>query len=158
MVKWDNVTRAHVLRAMKEYDRLGPEAFFSDHGFGPTTTYDLLRRRRTRKPGIHCQGSTGSQETLSTATDTCPSPFLLSGAGVRCGLGESSASSTSGAGATANRHPVRSGQQADGRNRNENPVAGRGPAPDAPLTTCPTHGAHQTLTSPEFAERLARRP
>lgn len=52
MVKWDNVTRAHVLRAMKEYDRLGPEAFFSDHGFGPTTTYDLLRRRRTRKLGF----------------------------------------------------------------------------------------------------------
>jgi len=25
---------------MQEYDRLGPEAFFSAHGFVPTTTYD----------------------------------------------------------------------------------------------------------------------
>jgi hypothetical protein len=50
MVKWDNVTRAHVLRAMKEYDRLGPEAFFSDHGFGPTTTYDLVSDRRRYPP------------------------------------------------------------------------------------------------------------
>jgi hypothetical protein len=33
----------------------------------------------------------------------------------------------SGAGTRTDRHPVRSGQRADGRNRNENPVAGRGP-------------------------------
>lgn len=50
MVKWDNVTRAHVLRAMNEYDRLGPETFFSDHGFGPTTTYDLVSDRRRYPP------------------------------------------------------------------------------------------------------------
>ena len=42
MVKWDNVTHAHVVRAMKQYDRLGPDAFFAEHGFGPTTTYDGL--------------------------------------------------------------------------------------------------------------------
>jgi hypothetical protein len=36
------------------------------------------------------------------------------------------ARSTSGAGARTDRHPVRSGQRADGRNRNENPVARRG--------------------------------
>jgi hypothetical protein len=41
MVAWDRVTRADVLRAMKEYDRLGPERFFSEHGFAPTTTYEL---------------------------------------------------------------------------------------------------------------------
>ena len=35
--------------------------------------------------------------------------------------------SASGAGAGADRHPVRSGQRADGRNRNENPVAGVAP-------------------------------
>jgi hypothetical protein len=29
---WSDVTRADVLRAIKEYDRLGPERFFSDHG------------------------------------------------------------------------------------------------------------------------------
>src|SRR6266480_4394091 len=55
--------------------------------------------------------------------------------------------SASGAGAGADRHPVRSGQRADGRNRNENPVAGRGPAPDALHRTCRNRGAHQTLAT-----------
>lgn len=41
MVAWDRVTRADVLRAIKEYDWLGPERFFSKHGFAPTTTYEL---------------------------------------------------------------------------------------------------------------------
>jgi hypothetical protein len=42
MVIWDPVTRDEVMRAMQEYDRLGPDAFFSAHGFAPTTTYDLV--------------------------------------------------------------------------------------------------------------------
>ena len=42
MVIWDPVTRAEVMRALQEYDRLGPDAFFSAHGFAPTTTYDLV--------------------------------------------------------------------------------------------------------------------
>ena len=50
MVKWDYVTRTHVLRAMKQYDRLGPEAFFSEHGFGPTTTYDVVWDKRRYPP------------------------------------------------------------------------------------------------------------
>ena len=41
MVAWEHVTRADVLRAIEEYDRLGPERFFSEHGFAPTTTYEL---------------------------------------------------------------------------------------------------------------------
>ena len=41
-VTWDDVTRADVVRAIQEYDKLGPEKFFSEHGFAPTTTYDLL--------------------------------------------------------------------------------------------------------------------
>ena len=41
-IAWDQVKRADVLRAMKEYDRLGPEQFFSEHGFAPTTTYELV--------------------------------------------------------------------------------------------------------------------
>jgi len=41
-IPWDRVTRPHVLRGMHEYDQLGPEQFFSEHGFGPTTTYDLV--------------------------------------------------------------------------------------------------------------------
>jgi hypothetical protein len=49
-VVWDHVTRADVVRAMQEYDRLGPEAFFSAHGFAPTTTYDLAWDERHYPP------------------------------------------------------------------------------------------------------------
>ena len=50
MVAWDRVTRAHVLRALKEYDRLGPERFFLKHGFAPTTTYELAWEERRYPP------------------------------------------------------------------------------------------------------------
>ena len=49
-VEWDDVTRAEVLRAIQEYDRVGPEEFFSEHGFAPTTTYDLLWDERRYPP------------------------------------------------------------------------------------------------------------
>jgi len=49
-VVWDQVTHAEVVRAMQEYDRLGPEGFFSAHGFGPTTTYDLVWEERRYPP------------------------------------------------------------------------------------------------------------
>ena len=49
-VVWDPVTRTEVLRAIKDYDQLGPEAFFSAHGFGPTTTYDLVWDERRYPP------------------------------------------------------------------------------------------------------------
>jgi hypothetical protein len=50
MVAWNQVTRTEVLRAMQEYDRLGPDAFFSKHGFAPTTTYDLVWEERRYPP------------------------------------------------------------------------------------------------------------
>jgi hypothetical protein len=50
MVAWDQVTRADVLRSIQEYDRLGPDAFFSAHGFAPTTTYELLWDERRYPP------------------------------------------------------------------------------------------------------------
>ena len=49
-IAWDNVTHADVLRALKEYDRLGPEQFFAEHGFAPTTTYDLVWEKRRYPP------------------------------------------------------------------------------------------------------------
>jgi hypothetical protein len=49
-VAWEPVTRTEVLRAMAEYDRLGPGAFFAAHGFAPTTTYDLVRDERRYPP------------------------------------------------------------------------------------------------------------
>jgi hypothetical protein len=50
MVAWDQVSRADVLPAIREYDRLGPDAFFSKHGFAPTTTYDLVLDKRRYPP------------------------------------------------------------------------------------------------------------
>ena len=41
-VVWDHVTRDNVVRAIQEYDRLGPEGFFSAHGFGPSRSYELV--------------------------------------------------------------------------------------------------------------------
>jgi hypothetical protein len=48
-IAWDQVAQDDVLRAMKEYDQLGPERFFSEHGFGPTTT-DLVWNERLYPP------------------------------------------------------------------------------------------------------------
>ena len=50
MVAWSHVTRDYVLRAIEEYDRLGPEQFFSEHGFAPTTTYQLVWKGRRYPP------------------------------------------------------------------------------------------------------------
>ncbi|NUS18984.1 MAG: hypothetical protein HOQ25_04230 [Mesorhizobium sp.] len=50
MITWDSVTAAHVQRAMEEYDRLGATRFFAEHGFAPTTTYELVREDRIYPP------------------------------------------------------------------------------------------------------------
>jgi len=50
MVIWDRVTRDHVLQALREYDRMGPDRFFSKHGFAPTTTYELVLEKRRYPP------------------------------------------------------------------------------------------------------------
>jgi hypothetical protein len=43
-----DVSRDYVLRAVKEeYDRLGPERFFAEHGFGPSRSYQLVWDKRT---------------------------------------------------------------------------------------------------------------
>ncbi len=49
-VTWDDVTPDHVQRAIHEYDRLGPKQFFSEHGFAPTTTYELVWDKRSYPP------------------------------------------------------------------------------------------------------------
>ena len=50
MIAWENVTRVHVLRAMQDYDRLGSDRFFAEHGFAPTTTYELAWEDRLYPP------------------------------------------------------------------------------------------------------------
>jgi hypothetical protein len=49
-IPWDQVTHADVVRAIQEYDRLGPKRFFSEHGFAPTTTYELVWEERRYPP------------------------------------------------------------------------------------------------------------
>ena len=46
MVTWNRVTRDDVLQAIKEYDRLGSDQFFSEHGFGPSRSYELVWNKR----------------------------------------------------------------------------------------------------------------
>jgi len=49
MVAWDHVTRSDVVRAIEEYDRLGPERFFSEHGFARLMSWpgqDAVIRRK----------------------------------------------------------------------------------------------------------------
>jgi len=41
-----DVTRDDVLRAIQQYDQLGPERFFSEHGFGPSRSYELVWDKR----------------------------------------------------------------------------------------------------------------
>jgi hypothetical protein len=47
---WDRVKHADVVRSIHEYDRLGAKDFFSEHGFAPTTTYDLVWEKRRYPP------------------------------------------------------------------------------------------------------------
>ena len=47
---WDEVSRDDVMRAIQEYDRLGPDQFFAQHGFAPTTTYELIYNDRSYPP------------------------------------------------------------------------------------------------------------
>jgi hypothetical protein len=50
VIAWDKVAHDDVVRALKEYDRLGPEQFFAAHGYAPTTTYDLVWEERAYPP------------------------------------------------------------------------------------------------------------
>lgn len=49
-IQWDLVTAAAVERALGEYDQLGPERFFGEHGFATTTTYKLVWQGRDYPP------------------------------------------------------------------------------------------------------------
>jgi hypothetical protein len=46
MIVWDQVSRDDVLAALKDYDRLGAEQFFSQHGYGPSRRYELIWNKR----------------------------------------------------------------------------------------------------------------
>jgi hypothetical protein len=46
MVTWEDVSRDDVLRAIKEYDQLSSDQFFSKHGFGQSRSYELIWEKR----------------------------------------------------------------------------------------------------------------
>ncbi|GAA1281359.1 hypothetical protein GCM10009609_51940 [Pseudonocardia aurantiaca] len=49
-IVWNQVTPANVERAIREYDRLGADGFFAEHGFAPATTYELVWHERCYPP------------------------------------------------------------------------------------------------------------
>ena len=65
------VTRAHVVRAIKEYDRLGAEAFFAEHGYGPSRTYQLVWENRSYPH----KAVLGTAYELATGTRLDPADF-----------------------------------------------------------------------------------
>ena len=69
--EWDQLTHADVVRAIEEYDRLGAERFFSEHGFGPTTTYDLIWEKREYPP----KAILGTAYELATGRRLAPGDF-----------------------------------------------------------------------------------
>ena len=71
MVAWDRVTPRDVLRAIQEYDRPGPEQFFSAHGFAPTTTYELVGEERRFPP----KAVLGAAYELATGQRLGPGDF-----------------------------------------------------------------------------------
>src|SRR4029450_8179144 len=85
-IAWDQVTRADVERALHEYDRLGPQQFFSEHGFAPTTTYELVWEKRSyppRQASVRRTSSPqagGSPPVISRAGRAAPSRSLESSA------------------------------------------------------------------------------
>ena len=49
-IAWNEVSRDDVVRALAEYDRLGAQQFFAEHGYAPTTTYELIWEGRHYPP------------------------------------------------------------------------------------------------------------
>jgi hypothetical protein len=66
-----DVTRNDVVRAIQEYDRLGPERFFSEHGFGPSRSYELVWEER-RYPH---KAILGTAYELATGQRLAPGDF-----------------------------------------------------------------------------------
>jgi hypothetical protein len=78
------VTRDDVVRAIQEYDQLGPERFYSEHGFGPTTTYDLVWAERRYPP----KAILGTAYELATGQRLAPGDFEGGKSGAVAVLGQ----------------------------------------------------------------------
>ena len=71
MIDWDDVTHRDVVNAIEEYNELGPERFYSEHGYGPTTTYDLVWDKRHYPP----KAILGAAYELATGQRLNPEDF-----------------------------------------------------------------------------------
>lgn len=65
------VGRDDVLRAVHEYDQLGPERFFAEHGFGPSRSYELVWEKRAYPH----KAILGTAYELATGRRLAPSDF-----------------------------------------------------------------------------------
>lgn len=84
MVSWKQVARADVLRAIAEFDRLGPAEFFAEHGFGPSRTYELVWREN-RYPH---KAILGTAYELATGRRLSPGDFEGGRSGAVAVLGD----------------------------------------------------------------------
>ena len=66
-----DVTRDDVVRAIQQYDQLGPQRFFAEHGFGPSRSYELVwdERRYPHKAIL------GTAYELATGQHLAPGDF-----------------------------------------------------------------------------------
>jgi hypothetical protein len=71
MVAWHEVAHDDVVAAIREYDRLGAEKFFAEHGYGPSRTYELVWENR-RYPH---KAILGTAYELATGTRLAPGDF-----------------------------------------------------------------------------------
>ena len=65
------VTHQDVVHTMEEYDRLGEDRFFAEHGFGRSRTYELVRDQR-RYPH---KAILGTAYELATGQRLAPGDF-----------------------------------------------------------------------------------
>ena len=70
-IDWTPVTADHVVAALDEYDTMGADAFFAEHGFAPTLSYDLVRDGRTYPP----KAILGRAYEIATGTRLRPADF-----------------------------------------------------------------------------------
>jgi hypothetical protein len=68
---WSRVTRADVIRAIEEYDRLGQDHFLAQHGFGRATAYLLIYRGQ----GYDSKAILGVAYKLATGVRIGPEDF-----------------------------------------------------------------------------------
>jgi hypothetical protein len=71
VIAWGEVSRDNVLAALEDYDRLGPEQFFAEHGYGQSRSYELIWNKRCYPH----KAILGTAYELATGERLAPSEF-----------------------------------------------------------------------------------